>query len=150
MPATIETEPAQRLRAVIGRLARLLRWVDAGAADDLTPTRVAVLLRAVRSGRCRLAEVAEAEGLNPTLLSRTVGHLVDAGLLVRSADPIDRRSAWIEPTTAGLALAERLRAQRTQAIQTGLAGVSEDDRRVIEQALPALERLSELLKQGRP
>jgi len=141
---------AQRLRVVFGRLARLLRATDAaGAAADLTPTRVAVLLNAVRNGPIRLAEIAEQEGLNPTLLSRTVAHLVDAGLVVRTADADDRRSAWVEPTDAGRRLAEEIRLHRTRALQQALSGLERDDQRAVERALPALEHLVDRLFKDR-
>ena len=142
MPTKTETETAQRLRAALGRLARLLRPTEAGIAAGLTPTRVAVLLNVVRTGPVRLSEIAEQEGLNPTLLSRTVGHLMDDGLVKRTTDPSDRRSAWVEATADGRRLAQRIRRQRTAAVEVALARLDADDRRALEGALPALERLA--------
>lgn len=146
MPTAIDADTAQRLRIVFSRLARLLRATDAaGPAAGLTPTRVVVLLNAVRNGPIRLAELAEQEGLNPTLLSRTVASLVEAGLVVRTADADDRRSAWVEPTDAGRALAEEIRRHRTTALQEALSGLQEEDQRTVERALSALEHLVEQL-----
>ena len=148
MAQAIETDTAQRLRRVVGRLTRLLRPTDAGAAAELTPTRVAVLLATVRSGQIRLADIAAQEGLNPTLLSRTVASLVDAGLVARRSDEVDRRSAWLEPTEAGTRVAKQVLGERTHAVEAALLDLSEGDRRLVEQALPALERLSERLAAG--
>ena len=148
MATGVDTETAQRLRMVIGRLARRLRPTEAGLAADLTPTRVAVLLNTVRNGPIKLAEVAEQEGLNPTLLSRTVAHLAQDGLITRTADENDRRAAWLEPTAAGRELAQRIRAQRTQAVQEALEGLLPADRELIGDALAALERLAERLHEG--
>ncbi len=145
MPQAIETEAAQRLRITLGRLARLLRTTDAGLAADLTPTRVAVLLNAMRNGPVRLSIVAEQEGLNPTLLSRTVATLIGDGLISRTPDAGDRRSAWIEPTAEGRRVAERIRHERTQAVETALDGLDAEDRDAVLGALPALERLAEHL-----
>lgn len=133
---------------VVGRLARRLRPTEAGLAANLTPTRVAVLLNTVRNGPVKLADVADQEGLNPTLLSRTVAHLAQDGLLTRTADESDRRSAWLVATPAGRELAQRMRAQRTQAVQAALAELSPQDRELIEAALPALEHLAESLHEG--
>ena len=127
------------------RLSRLLRPTDAGAAADLSPTRVAVLLNAVRNGPVRLSQVAEDEGLNPTLLSRTVAKLAEAGLVSRSADPEDRRSAWLDATPAGRRLAQRIRAERAHAMELALATLGAADRDALEAALPALEALAEEL-----
>jgi DNA-binding MarR family transcriptional regulator len=142
MAQAIETDVAARLRVGIMRLARLLRSTEAGLAADLSPTRVTVLLNADRNGPVRLAQVAEDEGMNPTLLSRTVAGLADAGLVVRRADPEDRRSAWLEPTEAGMKLALRIRTERTTAVKRALDALSETDRANLEAALPALESLA--------
>jgi DNA-binding MarR family transcriptional regulator len=138
----VDTETAQRLRMVLGLLARRLRPTQAVLAASLTPTRVSVLLNTVRNGPIRLAEVAEQEGLNPTLLSRTVGHLAQDGLVTRTPDESDRRSAWLDATPSGRELAERIRAERTHAVQIALAELSAKDRGLVEAALPALEQLA--------
>jgi DNA-binding MarR family transcriptional regulator len=148
MAAGVDTETAQRLRMVFGQLARRLRPTEAGFAADLTPTRVAVLLNTVRSGPIRLADVAEQEGLNPTLLSRTVANLAQDGLVTRTTDETDRRSAWLNATPAGHELADRIRAQRTHAVQVGLEQLSPKDRKLVEAALPALEQLAQHLHEG--
>ena len=142
-----QADVAQRLRRVVGHLTRLMRPVDASLAADLTPTRTAVLLNTVRNGRARLADVAEQEGLNPTLLSRTLAALAEDGLVERVSDPDDRRVAWVSPTPAGRRLAQRIRAQRTAALHDALASLSDAERHRIEAALPALERLVEHFSQ---
>jgi len=141
-PTELETAP--RLRATVGKLARLLRRTDA-LGTGLTPTRVAVLLTTDRHGPLRLAEVAEREGLNPTLLSRTIAELVNDQLVTRTSDRDDRRSAWVQVTDAGHALAEQVRAVRTAAVQGALDDLDPADRMVIDAALPALERLAQTL-----
>jgi DNA-binding MarR family transcriptional regulator len=133
---------------VFGKLSRRLRPTEAVLAADLTPTRVTVLLNTVRNGPIRLAEVAEQEGLNPTLLSRTVANLAQDGLVTRTADQSDRRTAWLDATPAGRELAERIRAQRTHAVQVALAELSPEDRGLVEAALPALEQLAQHLHEG--
>ena len=145
-PPSIDIETAARLRAVIGRLSRRLRPTSAGIAAGLTPTRVSILLTVVRDGRARLSEISEAEGINPTMLSRVVADLVDAGLLERTSDERDRRAAWVDTTPAGRRVAERMRRERTDAVDTALDALGEADRRRIEEALPALERLAQHLK----
>lgn len=147
MATGVDMETAQRLRMVFGYLARVLRPTEATLAANLTPTRVAVLLNIVRNGPIRLAEVAEQEGLNPTLLSRTIATLAQDGLVSRTADAADRRSAWVEPTPDGRALAERIRAQRTRAVEVAMAKLPNADRALIEAALPALEQLAQHLQQ---
>jgi DNA-binding MarR family transcriptional regulator len=146
----LDVDTATRLRVAIGRLSRRLRTTAAGAAADLTPTRSSVLLSVVRDGPVRLSALADSESLNPTMLSRAISHLVEAGLLMRTSDDGDRRAAWVEVTDAGRALAERIRRERTDAVNDALAGLSPAERGLIEQALPALEGLAEQLQDRRP
>jgi DNA-binding MarR family transcriptional regulator len=145
----LDLEAATRLRVVIGRLSRHLRPTATGMAAGLTPTRTAVLLRIVRDGPQRLSELAEAEGLNPTMLSRAIAALVEAGLVSRTSDEEDRRAAWVRATARGGKLAERIRRERTDAVKLALGVLSERDRQAIVAALPALEAFAERLREQR-
>lgn len=109
-----------------------------------------MLLTVVRTGPLRLSELAASEGINPTMLSRVISDLVEAGLLERVSDRGDRRAAWVEATTAGRRLSERMRRERTDALSVALRALSDVDQRRIETALPALEALAEKVKAGRP
>jgi DNA-binding MarR family transcriptional regulator len=135
---------------VIARITRRLRPTAAGKAAGLTPTKRAVLLHVVREGPVRLSDLADAEGINPTMLSRVIAGLADNGLLERASDAGDRRAAWVAATAAGRRLAERMRRERTDALIVGLATLDDGDLRAIENALPALEQLSETIKGRQP
>jgi DNA-binding MarR family transcriptional regulator len=105
-----------------------------------------VLLTVVREGPVRLSALAECESLNPTMLSRVIADLGDAGLVARTSDDGDRRAAWVEATADGRRLAERMRRERTDAVNEALEDLSPAERRLLEKALPALEHLGEALK----
>jgi DNA-binding MarR family transcriptional regulator len=147
---TLDVETAARLRVAIGRLSRRLRTTASARDAGLAPTAISVLLSVARTGPVRLSELAEAEGVNPTMLSRVVSGMVQEGLLVRSSDEEDRRAAWVQATAAGRRLAERMRRERTDAVNVALAALPEAERGRLERALPALEALAEELKGGRP
>ena len=149
-PLLLDTESATRLRSVIGRLSRQLRATPSGIDAALTPTRISLMLTIDRCGPVRLGELGESEGINPTMLSRSVTQLVDAGLVARTSDSSDRRAAWVEATETGHALAERMRQERTDAVNQALAGLPAADRRTLEQAIPALEALAHELSGRRP
>lgn len=144
----LDLETAARLRAVIGRLSRLLRPTPAAREAALTPTRSSVLLTVVRAGRVGLSDLAAAESINPTQLSRAIAQLMEAGLVERSADQGDRRAAWVKPTAAGKRLADRIRRERTDALNAALEGLSESDRERVVAALDSLEHLAEQLREG--
>jgi DNA-binding MarR family transcriptional regulator len=142
----IELETAAQLRMAIGKLSRRLRPTPAAIAAGLTPTQISLLLNVARQGPVRLSELAAAEAINPTALSRSVAHLVDIGAVERASDQGDRRAAWVKPTAAGRRLADKIRRERTDALNLALADLAPDERRRIEDAVPALERLADILK----
>jgi len=144
----LDEDTAVRLRVAIARLSRRLRPTAAGSAAGLTPTRISVLLTVVREERIGISTLAAAEGLNPTMLSRAISRLTEDGLIARVSDDGDRRSAWVQSTAAGRRLAQRMRRERTDALNQALDGLPAEERRIIERALPALEGLAEQL-QGR-
>ena len=143
---TVDLETAARLRMAVGKLSRRLRPAPAAVAAGLTPTQISLLLNIARQGPIRLSDLATAEAINPTQLSRSVAHLVDIGAVERASDLGDRRAAWVKPTATGRRLADKIRRERTDALNLALADLAPDERRRIEDAVPALERLAEILK----
>jgi DNA-binding MarR family transcriptional regulator len=149
-PQTLDTETAARLRLAIGRLARRLRTTAAAREAGLTPSAISILLNTARNAPIKMSELAESEGINPTMLSRVVGGLVEKGLLERTADAEDRRAAWVSITSKGRRVTQRMKSERTEAVNAAMDELSTEERRRIELALPALEALAEQLKDARP
>lgn len=139
----MDAERVARLRRVIGRLARQLNATS--TEEGLTPTQASVLGLVALRGPLGLAELAELEGLNPTMLSRIVRKLDEAGLIRRLTDPSDLRAARVEITADGAAVAERVRAQRTQVVSECLEKLPDETSDELLRALPALESLAEEL-----
>ena len=136
----IDADSVARLRATIGRLARQMR-VSATHAG-LTPTQMSVLNTVVRHGPLRLAELQSIEAINPTMLSRIVGKLDEAGLISRVCDPEDRRVVTVEVTASGRRTAEQVRAERNRTLTAMLEALPADQADAVIAALPALEALS--------
>ena len=149
-PTTLDEETAVRLRVAILRISRRLRTTDAARAAGLTPARSSVLLTIVREGPIGLSALAYGESLNPTMLSRVIADLVAAGYVARVSDPGDRRAASVKGTAAGRRLAERIRRERTVAINAALSDLDGADRDSLEAALPALEGLARSLPERHP
>lgn len=138
-----DDEELARLRIALARITRALDRRTRG--DLLTRTQFSALATIARRGPVRISEVAELEGVNPTMLSRILGKLEDAGLVLRSPDPADGRVGNVEATDAGAALHERLRAERTRLLAERLAALPDPDAGRLLAALPALESLAEHL-----
>lgn len=142
--AAQDLDVASRLRTTVGRLSRRLRRTRSG--EQLTPSQHDVLGTIVRHGPVRLSDLAAAEGINPTMLSRIAGKLEDAGLVARSVDPRDGRVAHLAATPTGARLWSEIRSERTDALARALSRLPEEERRRLAAALPVLESLAESLK----
>ena len=136
-------EQVDRLRAAIGRLNRGLRLSH--SATGLTPSQVSVLFAIARRGPLKLSEVAEAERLNPTMLSRITAQLAEQGLIRRRADSEDRRAAVVEATAAGRRMRERIHRARSRELAQRVELLDAADQQLLWEALPALEELAETL-----
>jgi DNA-binding MarR family transcriptional regulator len=140
----MDSDTVIRLRRVVLRLARQLNAASVG--EGLTPTQASVLGVVNSRGPVSLADLAEIEGLNPTMLSRVVGKLDSYGLIRRLRDPDDFRAARVEVTPEGQAVYQRIAAQRAAVISECVAGLPPDQEAALVAALPALENLAEDLR----
>lgn len=140
----MDAENVTRLRRVIGRLARLLN--AAPVSENLTPTQASVLGLVAHRGPIGMTELADIEGLNPTMLSRVVAKLVDDGLATRLPNPADQRAVQLEATDAGHDVHLRIIKSRTDTVARILDGLSPDVTDALHDALPALEALAEGLR----
>jgi DNA-binding MarR family transcriptional regulator len=144
MLARMDDEGAIRLRRVIIKLARQLNASSTG--EGLTPSQASVLGLIVARGPMGLPELGELEGINPTMLSRVIGRLVEMGLIDRIPDPADLRSVSVVGTTAGRRVDRQIKARRAVAVSQCLALLPAADVAVLTEALPALENLAETLR----
>ena len=135
-------ESLLRLGTVIARLARGFRAVSAD--HGLTPSQLSVLATVVRHGPIGAGDIAEREGLNPTLASRVIGTLEEAGLVRRDASAKDRRCVVVTSTPPGRRMQARVRRQRADVLAGRLGGLEPDAVATVLAALPALERLAGL------
>ena len=143
MSNTFSAEDLGRLRAALGRISRLVDRQVSG--DGLTRTQLSVLGMTARTGPIGLGELAEAEGVNPTMLSRVIGKLEAMNLLRRMPDPSDGRVVRVEVTEAGHDLHERLRTERAALFGERIADLPTEQAEILRTALPALEALAHQL-----
>ena len=128
---------------------RIGRWLRAASAEEgLSPAQSAALATLVREGPMRPGDLAAAEALNPTMLSRVAGHLAEAGLVERTPDPQDGRASLLRATPAGERLIARLRARRAALLVERVRELEPEQARGLLEALPALEALAERAERG--
>lgn len=131
-------ELAADLRLVIARLGRRLRQQSAGG---LTPSQLSILSTLEGSGPLHMGELARREAVAPPTITRIVGVLADGGLVTRSTNPDDARSALIEVTGKGRKVLEAVRNERTALLVERLAGLDDGEVAALAAVLPILERL---------
>jgi DNA-binding MarR family transcriptional regulator len=132
---------ATRLRVAIARLSRRLRHHQLAG---LTPTQLSALATVERHGPMRLGDVAAAEGIAPSTLTRLVTALEEHAYVERCAVPGDARASTLTITTRGRQILQRIRQESTAMLAESLAMLPPDQIEVLAQALPALEQLAEI------
>jgi DNA-binding MarR family transcriptional regulator len=137
------TASAARLRLAIVRTARRLRQEAAGAGAELTPTSASALATVERHGPLTPSELAEIERVRRPTATRTLRVLVDAGLVERTPDPADGRSALVSVNGAGRERLRRLRGRKNAYLARRMRDLPAADVATLERAAEILEGIQE-------
>ena len=129
-----------RLRVVIARLSRTLRKHELAG---LTPTQLSALSTVDRAGPLRLGDLAAAERIAPSTLTRLVSVLEDRGYVERRAVPGDARAWTLVVTARGHEMLDRIRQENTIVLADSLLTLSPDQLTALAAAMPALEQLAD-------
>jgi DNA-binding MarR family transcriptional regulator len=133
---------AQRLRIFVGRLRRRLQ--DASSVGDLSAPQASALARLALSEPSSASQLAGAERVRPQSMAKTLAALHEQGLIRREADADDARRQLIFLTDEGRAYAQGARASREEWLtEVFQRRFTEDERRVLSEALALLERVVE-------
>lgn len=129
---------AADLRVAIMRSARLLR---SERSASLTDAQLSVLAVLDRIGSMSAGDLAGHECVQPPSMTRTLGPLVDAGLVERVPDPRDRRQVRLSLTAAGCDVVAQTRRRRDRWLADRLAELRPADRADLARAAALLARL---------
>ncbi|GAB1690567.1 MarR family winged helix-turn-helix transcriptional regulator [Krasilnikovia sp. M28-CT-15] len=113
--------------------------------DGLSLTAASTLRRLQRRGPHRLCALHVAEGVTQPAMTQLVTRLERDGLATRGPDPGDRRVVVVTITEAGRALVADRRARYAAALAQVLDDLAAPDRAALLAALPAMERLAEII-----
>jgi len=141
-PATTGSQraiDAARLRVAVLRLSRRLRKHDLAG---LTPSQLSTLSCVGKTGPVRLGDLAAAERIAPSTLTRVVNVLEDRGYLVRTPAREDARAYLVALTDSGNAALARIRDEATSLLTDILTTLTPEQLAALEAALPALEQLA--------
>jgi DNA-binding MarR family transcriptional regulator len=130
---------AARLRVAVLRLSRRLRKHDLAG---LTPSQLSTLSSVGKHGPVRLGDLAAAERIAPSTLTRLVNVLEGLGYLRREPAPDDARAYLVSVTERGEEALERIRDEATSMLTDILLTLPADQLHALADALPALEQLA--------
>jgi DNA-binding MarR family transcriptional regulator len=146
MTPTVETVSrtdaglASELRLSVARLARRLRN-ERDPSNPLSVGSISVLGVLIRNGESTIGQLAAHERVQPPSMTRTVNALVDDGYVVRRASDQDGRVVLIDISEKGRQTLFADRRQRDAFLVRQLARLTPEERALIRQVAPLIERL---------
>ena len=140
VPTPTQTALASTLRLSVMRLARRMR---AQRADTmLTLSQLAALATLDRHGALSPGELAAHEKISPPSMTRLLGVLESAGLVVRTAHPTDGRQVSLAVSPEGVALLKEDRRRRDVWLAQRLQDLDTDELEVLQRAAGILDKLA--------
>ncbi|MDZ4370631.1 MAG: MarR family transcriptional regulator [Phenylobacterium sp.] len=133
---------AESLRPAVLHVSRRLR--QAGQRTGLSAQDVLVLVQVRKQPGIGVSALADAERISRPTMSAQVKRLEASGLLARSEHDSDGRRSGLSITPAGANKLVEIRQQRNDWLVERLARLSPEERDLLAQAAPALERLADL------
>ena len=137
---------ATAMRISISRLARRLRVERLGLGGTetvISDIQLAALAALERHESMTPGELAEHEKVQPPSMTRVIAVLEERGLVRRAPHPTDRRQVVLTVTAEGRDLVQRVRRRREAWLAQRLQELSPEERRVLRDAAPILEKISQ-------
>lgn len=129
---------AHDLRIACMRVSRRVRFET--TTGEVAPHQMSVIIRLAASSRTS-GELAAIERVSAPSMSRTVGKLVDLGLVERAPDDEDGRVVRLSLTAAGQQQLDEHRARRDAWMTERLAGLTEQERELLAEASELLNKV---------
>lgn len=95
---------------------------------ELTPRQFTALVKVALHGRVTQNQLGRMAAMDPATIQGVVRRLTVRGLVTRAPDPMDRRTAVLSATEAGIALAARGVAHARRATERTLDPLAADER----------------------
>ncbi|MEZ5078846.1 MAG: MarR family transcriptional regulator [Solirubrobacterales bacterium] len=137
------SDTAAKLRMAIVRTSRRLRQEAAAEETGLTPTSTAALVSIDRFGPLTPSELARIERVKRPTVTRTLAHLEKLGLVERTPDPADGRSALVAVNATGRERIRQLRGRKNAYLAQRMRDLPAADVETLERAAEILDRMRE-------
>jgi DNA-binding MarR family transcriptional regulator len=138
-----DTGLSSALRISVMRLARRMRS-ERDPDNELLPVgQLSVLGTLKRHGESTVGELAAVERVQPPSMTRTVSCLADGGYVLRRKHETDGRQVVVALSGKGLETLAADRRRRDAWLAQRLRELTADERAVLRQAAPIIERLAQ-------
>lgn len=131
---------SQRLSLAVARLNRRLRQER---ESDLTPTQLSTLGTIRHLGQPSPSQIAARERVSAPSITRTLNHLVEAGLVERTDDPDDGRRCRMALSDLGEKTLAAERQRRDEWLDDQLRQLGPRQRGLLREAAALIERLAD-------
>jgi len=132
------TRMATDLRLACMRISRRIRYES---SHDVAPHQFSVLCRLEEAPRTP-GELAEIERVAKPSMTRTVGALVDRGLVLREDDPLDGRSVILSLSEDGRRSVKAIRRKRDAWMASRVARLTREEQDVLARATEILAKVA--------
>jgi len=105
-----------------------------------------LLMQVHRHEHCGISDLSDHLEITNAATSQLVDKLVQAGLLVRVENPIDRRAKQISLSPAGDAFVEKAIAERSRWVDDLIASLNAEEHQKVAEALEILNEAAKNLK----
>jgi DNA-binding MarR family transcriptional regulator len=142
-------DPAALGADLLAVVARINRLANQRIELPLPFAQARLLATIEDQGRARISDLAAIDHCSQPTMTTQVRRLEDAGLVSRTEDAADARVVLIEITDAGRAMLNRVRADRSAAINPYLDHLDDAQRRALVDAIQVLRGLLDDAQQDR-
>jgi DNA-binding MarR family transcriptional regulator len=140
VPQPLDPDLVDQLRLAVVRLERRLRKI--GLTEGVTPSQYSALSLVGRHGPLRLGELARREQISKSTVTRLVAGLERGGLVRRTEDDTDGRSAFVELSAEGRDLLSEMTRGSNDYLRDRLEALDEHDRARLADAIEILARVA--------
>ncbi len=134
---------ASALRISVARLSRRMRSERDPDSELLSVGQLSVLGALLRHGPSTVGELAAFERVQPPSMTRTVNCLEEGGYVVRRKHETDKRQVVVALSSQGEQTLAADRKRRDVWLAQQLRDLTPEERTVLRQAAPILERLAQ-------
>lgn len=143
IPVERQLVTARGLAKQLGlRIVRITQYLTRRMQQEvLTPSQVTVLTLLLDDRAWRLSDLASATGVRPPSMTELISRMERQGWLRKMDTVYDRRGVAVTITEEGRKQIHALNRRQVDLIAGRLALLSDEEKRIIEQALPVLDKL---------